>query len=1117
MKRDPGSQEHVLGVVTSRDAATSQGRVNASAQPSVQQRLGRYALLYLLFVVYGSLVPLNFVDRPLHEALTAFSPPHWLPLGPGDRADWIANLVLYLPLSFLALAASQAQQSRAVSFLRVAAVLLSLGLLAVSIEFLQLFFPPRTVSLDDLVAEGAGIVLGGLAWVVAGNRFLSLAAAGLRDRFGGLRAIAAVFVVAYLTLSLFPFDVVVSRAELQSKLTSGFVGLWTAPIACPSTATCFGHSLLELGGGALFGLAWHWLRRPTTVASPLAAALLGLAFGVGVEFLQLFFVSGVSQGASALARGLGIALGYRFASEVPRIFASALHWRGLRWWLAVGSVAYLVTLFLVNGWFRGSVGTVREALARLEEVQFLPFYYYYFVPEQWALLSATVQVAMYAPVGVLVALEGGRRHAQRQYLGWIAAMLAALLALVIETGKLFLGKRPDPTDVLLALGASYLAYRVTAYLISVAEIARGDKRPSPVIPYKPSHLGAFGPGTVLGTILLLAVAFALFRYPAGSVWLAAALGVYSVVLMRKPTAWLLVLPALLPVLDLGQWTGWLFVDEFDLFVMVTIGLLTFAPRRDSSGQWPGSLKLLWLVWAAAAVRAFVRGLVPMDSLSPNSFWGVHEHTNALRGGRAVLWTLLLFALLPRWSNGRDRDLDQLAKGMTLGLAAVGLLVLWERVTFAGFWNFESDYRAVGALSAVSTAGAQLESFLAAAVPFAMLRVARGRDLRWRTLGLIALALGAYAVAATVTRTALMGVLLSTGIFLIGLTRSTNKAQQPWWPVTLTALMLAITVTLIAASGATLSRFATATNDFEARRDHWHAVLAMMGADWESQLLGTGLGTFPATFYWNAPADKRPSLFNFMREGKETYTRVGAGSGVYLDQIVHAAPGARYTVKARIRSPSADTTLGVALCEKWLLYSRDCRGVALRIQHPGQWETVSADIEPPGSGAGIWLFQPTVKLGLQGVSAHSPLDVTDVQLVDAADRNLVKNGNFALSGTHWLVSADDHWPWNIFNLFIEVFFEQGWLGLVSFLLLLGYSLTRLTMHAWRGDKSGSACLAAILGFFVPALFDSIIDEPRMRLLLMLLLVLPMVVPSRTAAGRFEPGLGSVSSGRPLLTG
>ena len=47
------------------------------------------ALLWALFVAYGSLVPLDFRPRP--DAWQAFMNTPWLSLGVGSRADWVAN------------------------------------------------------------------------------------------------------------------------------------------------------------------------------------------------------------------------------------------------------------------------------------------------------------------------------------------------------------------------------------------------------------------------------------------------------------------------------------------------------------------------------------------------------------------------------------------------------------------------------------------------------------------------------------------------------------------------------------------------------------------------------------------------------------------------------------------------------------------------------------------------------------------------------------------------------------------------------------------------------------------------------------------------------------------
>ena len=113
---------------------------------------------YLAFVVYGSLVPLDFQPLPWDQALEQFSNIPFLNLGVDSRADWVANGVLYVPLSFFAsLALTAGRCSAPIAFF----LSVSLGgVTAVAVEFTQLHFPPRTVSQNDLMAEFIGTVLG---------------------------------------------------------------------------------------------------------------------------------------------------------------------------------------------------------------------------------------------------------------------------------------------------------------------------------------------------------------------------------------------------------------------------------------------------------------------------------------------------------------------------------------------------------------------------------------------------------------------------------------------------------------------------------------------------------------------------------------------------------------------------------------------------------------------------------------------------------------------------------------------------------------------------------------------------------------------------------------------
>ena len=58
-------------------------------------------LLYLAFVVYGSLVPFDYRALTWDQAVAGFQRIEYLELGVVSRADWISNIVLYVPLAFL--------------------------------------------------------------------------------------------------------------------------------------------------------------------------------------------------------------------------------------------------------------------------------------------------------------------------------------------------------------------------------------------------------------------------------------------------------------------------------------------------------------------------------------------------------------------------------------------------------------------------------------------------------------------------------------------------------------------------------------------------------------------------------------------------------------------------------------------------------------------------------------------------------------------------------------------------------------------------------------------------------------------------------------------------------
>ena len=130
------------------------------------------ALVYTAFVIYGSLVPLEFRAIPWDEAVERFRAIPFLKLGIGSRADWVANLLLFIPLTYLWMGALAAGSGHIRTMLAALVLIPVATALSLGIEFTQLFFPQRTVSQNDIFAETLGGIIGVALWAGTGRRFV---------------------------------------------------------------------------------------------------------------------------------------------------------------------------------------------------------------------------------------------------------------------------------------------------------------------------------------------------------------------------------------------------------------------------------------------------------------------------------------------------------------------------------------------------------------------------------------------------------------------------------------------------------------------------------------------------------------------------------------------------------------------------------------------------------------------------------------------------------------------------------------------------------------------------------------------------------------------------------
>ena len=134
-----------------------------------------FGLGFLIFVIYGSLVPFQFDSITLQMAWKQYANIDLFNIKIKSRTDLAANVLLFIPLGFLwsqILLAEMGKGARiACSFF----LLISFSFLSASIEFLQLFSPARTTSVVDIYAETFGGAMGIVLWHSWGGAFCCLA------------------------------------------------------------------------------------------------------------------------------------------------------------------------------------------------------------------------------------------------------------------------------------------------------------------------------------------------------------------------------------------------------------------------------------------------------------------------------------------------------------------------------------------------------------------------------------------------------------------------------------------------------------------------------------------------------------------------------------------------------------------------------------------------------------------------------------------------------------------------------------------------------------------------------------------------------------------------------
>jgi glycopeptide antibiotics resistance protein len=410
------------------------------------------ALVYTAFVIYGSLVPLDLHPLPWDEAVTRFREIPFLKLGIGSRADWVANLLLFIPLSFLWMGALSAGTGRLRGTFATLAVIPVATALSLGIEFTQLFFPQRTVSQNDIFAETLGGLVGVIVWWGTGRRIVdwlqswqhTQTRAGLAERLAWLYLAGVVF------YNVLPLDLTISAVEVFHKWREGKVNL--IPFGgLPHDAA---YALYGIATDALIWTPLALLWRLDGTRNAWRVWGMTLATAVLLEVVQLFVYSRVSDVTDIFTAAAGAALGSVIGGRLVTREA-APSGRPLVWamWLPLVLVAGWIAALLFVFWFPFEFRTdgvfLRERLHTF--MTRVPFEAYYFGTEFRAATEVMHKVLFFIPLGALLAWFVSRlRWTWRGYGSFFSLILIASTALIVVVGRLAQPeKNPDSMDIVL--------------------------------------------------------------------------------------------------------------------------------------------------------------------------------------------------------------------------------------------------------------------------------------------------------------------------------------------------------------------------------------------------------------------------------------------------------------------------------------------------------------------------------------------------------------------------------------------------------------------------------------------------------------------------------------------
>ncbi|MBZ4658430.1 MAG: hypothetical protein JG766_353 [Desulfacinum sp.] len=419
-----------------------------------RKNLRPYGWLFLasvLFVAYGSLVPLHFRPMGLEEAVSRVTSPSFWDFKIRSRSDWAANFLILVPTAFFARGFFRTRLGFLKDVGTALAALLACVVLSSLVEFLQFFFPPRVPSSSDLSAQVLGAVCGILLHRIMGARLDQwVSAFRSESRLERVaRSLLVAYMWAYFLYQLMPLDLTLSPADLFRKWRDGRVHLipWTFPYDSTAEAVYqFATDVVLWAPVCALFLLGSRMSRAATVGWTVALSAL-------LEGLQLLVFSRTTDTTDIVAAAVAavlVAAVWRHRSAIPtqkRPGASFL------WPVClVGFFAWSLVVVWIFWYPFNFTRNAVEISARLHEFLRVPLITYFYRSELMGLTEILRRLLWFAPLGFFaLGMLSPLDRWGNAWLKWaLVVPLLAVAAFGVELGQVALpGKVADISDAVL--------------------------------------------------------------------------------------------------------------------------------------------------------------------------------------------------------------------------------------------------------------------------------------------------------------------------------------------------------------------------------------------------------------------------------------------------------------------------------------------------------------------------------------------------------------------------------------------------------------------------------------------------------------------------------------------